>query len=197
MGISLARRNRKAGLHVHREDTGAACQRLFDSSFVLLWDRPRGLRSAGTFRIKDTNSFDASIVYSLVPFRVWQSPYAMFWCLLACITSIICSSADCCSSVTDVPCVPLPPPKLCPFTVYDRPCFHKRKRRANAYLPFLFSASWFLNGNPDVLLSAPVFLLIRPLLLANSMHQSAIIPRKPEPSVPRLKAMIPVLVHMA
>lgn len=65
------------------------------------------------------------------------------------------------------------------------------------YLPFFFSASAFLNGKPDVLLSAPVFLLIRPLLLANKMHHSATMARKPEPSVPKLKAMTPVRVHMA
>jgi hypothetical protein len=70
-------------------------------------------------------------------------------------------------------------------------------RKVTIYLPFLFSASWFLNGNPDVLLSAPVFLLMRPLLLANKMHHNATIARKPEPSVPRLKAITPVRVHMA
>lgn len=65
------------------------------------------------------------------------------------------------------------------------------------YLPFLLSASAFLNGNPLVLLSAPVFLLILPLLLANKMHHSATMARKPEPSVPRLNDVTPVLVHMA
>jgi hypothetical protein len=64
------------------------------------------------------------------------------------------------------------------------------------YLPFLFSASVFLNGNPLVLLSAPVFLLILPSLLANKMHQNATAARKVEPSVPRLKDMTPVSVHM-
>lgn len=65
------------------------------------------------------------------------------------------------------------------------------------YLAFLLSASAFLNGNPLVLLSAPVFLLILPLLLANKMHHSATMARKPEPSVPRLNASTPVLVHIA
>lgn len=73
----------------------------------------------------------------------------------------------------------------------------RQKLSICVYLAFLFSASWFLNGNPDVLLSAPVFLLMRPLLLANKMHQSAIIARKPEPSVARPKDMTPTLVHMA
>src|SRR5947209_5652196 len=65
------------------------------------------------------------------------------------------------------------------------------------YLTFLLSASAFLNGNPLVLLSAPVFLLILPLLLANKMHHSATVAKKPEPSVPRLNDVTPVLVHMA
>jgi hypothetical protein len=38
---------------------------------------------------------------------------------------------------------------------------------------FLLSASLFLNGNPDVRLSAPVFRLILPSLLAKRMHHSA------------------------
>jgi len=64
------------------------------------------------------------------------------------------------------------------------------------YLPFLLSASLFLKGNPLVRLSAPVFLLILPLLLANRMHQNATAARKVEPSVPRLKLRTPVWVHM-
>ena len=65
------------------------------------------------------------------------------------------------------------------------------------YFAFLLSASEFLNGNPLVLLSAPVFLLIRPLLLANRMHHSATMARKPDPSVPRLNDVTPVWVHIA
>jgi hypothetical protein len=65
------------------------------------------------------------------------------------------------------------------------------------YLPFLLSASLFLNGKPLVLLSAPVFLLILPLLLANKIHQKAIAAKKVEPSVPKLKERTPVSVHMA
>lgn len=65
------------------------------------------------------------------------------------------------------------------------------------YLPFFFfSASAFLNGNPLVLLSAPVFLLILPLLLANRMHHSAIADRNADPIVPKLKLKTPVSVHM-
>jgi hypothetical protein len=64
------------------------------------------------------------------------------------------------------------------------------------YLPFLFSASVFLKGNPLVLLSAPVFLLILPLLLANKMHHNAIAARNVDPRVPKLKEKTPVSVHM-
>jgi hypothetical protein len=75
--------------------------------------------------------------------------------------------------------------------------FCTAQTRVRIYLPFLFSASLFLNGNPLVLLSAPVFLLILPLLLANKMHQKATAAKNVDPSVPRLKDMTPVSVHMA
>jgi hypothetical protein len=65
------------------------------------------------------------------------------------------------------------------------------------YLAFLLSASVFLNGNPLVRLSAPVFLLILPLLLANKIHQKATAAKNVDPSVPRLKLRTPVSVHMA
>jgi len=65
------------------------------------------------------------------------------------------------------------------------------------YLPFFFSASRFLNGYPLVRLSAPVFLLILPSLLANKMHHIATEAKKPLPSVPRLNDSTPVCVHIA
>jgi len=63
------------------------------------------------------------------------------------------------------------------------------------YLPFLFPASLFLNGNPLILLSAPVLRLMRPLLLANIIHQNATAARNMLPRVPKLKLMTPVSVH--
>ena len=51
------------------------------------------------------------------------------------------------------------------------------------------AASVFLNGNPVVLLSAPVFRLIFPLLLAKSTHQRPMAATTEYAIIPIAKAM--------
>lgn len=65
----------------------------------------------------------------------------------------------------------------------------------NAFPLFLSASTLFLNGNPLVVLSAPVFRLILPSLLANRMHQIATAQKKPLPATLRLKLRMPVSVH--
>lgn len=59
------------------------------------------------------------------------------------------------------------------------------KTQTQPYLTFLLSASTFRNGNPLVLLSAPVLLLILPLSPANIRHHSPKAARTPLPTNPR------------
>lgn len=59
---------------------------------------------------------------------------------------------------------------------------------------FAEADSLFPKGKPLVLLSAPVFLLILPLLLANRIHHKPIEARTAEPTEPRAKELLPVEV---
>jgi hypothetical protein len=62
---------------------------------------------------------------------------------------------------------------------------------------FAEADSEFLKGYPLVLLSAPVFLLILPLLVANNMHQRPIEARLAEAMVARTKAIGPPVLNRA
>lgn len=54
----------------------------------------------------------------------------------------------------------------------------------------------FPNGKPEVLLSAPVFLEIRPDELAKRIHHKPIAASPPDPIDPKMNVVCPLVVYL-
>ena len=73
---------------------------------------------------------------------------------------------------------------------------HPAQRTYTLFLPaFFLSASVLLNGKPLILLSAPVFRLILPPLVAKSIHHSAMAAKSPDPATLNANDICPVVMY--